>query len=148
MKSPPPKPRFSDDGRRLFDVLIVEDNLVNQKVLQRSLRNVGNNTKVANHGGEALEVLKESRYWQGNEAHGEDISVILMDLEMPVMDGMTCARKIRELERDGIIVSHIPIIAVTAYARPEQIEDAKAAGVVSISSDNATLRIITNSSIG
>lgn len=52
-----------------------------------------------------------------------------MDLEMPVMDGMTCARKIRELERNGTIVSHIPIIAVTAYARPEQIENAKAAGV-------------------
>ncbi|TGJ85265.1 hypothetical protein E0Z10_g3512 [Xylaria hypoxylon] len=124
-----PEPRYSEDGRRLFDVLIVEDNLVNQKVLQRSLRNVGNNTKVANHGGEALEVLKGSRYWQGNETTGDDISVILMDLEMPVMDGMTCARKIRELERDGTIVSHIPIIAVTAYARPEQIENAKAAGV-------------------
>ncbi|KAI1314178.1 histidine kinase [Xylaria venustula] len=128
-KTPGPEPRFSEDGRRLFDVLIVEDNLVNQKVLQRSLRNVGNNTKVANHGGEALEILKGSRYWQGNESSGDDISVILMDLEMPVMDGMTCARKIRELERDGTIVSHIPIIAVTAYARPEQIENAKAAGV-------------------
>ncbi|KAI1342904.1 hypothetical protein F5Y15DRAFT_271562 [Xylariaceae sp. FL0016] len=123
------KPRFSDDGHRLFDVLIVEDNLVNQKVLQRSLRNVGNSTKVANHGGEALEVLKESRFWNGKEDSGDDISVILMDLEMPVMDGMTCARKIRELERSGVIVGHIPIIAVTAYARPEQIEDAKAAGV-------------------
>ncbi|KAJ3570357.1 hypothetical protein NPX13_g5752 [Xylaria arbuscula] len=127
--TPLPKPRFSEDGRRLFDVLIVEDNLVNQKVLQRSLRNVGNNTKVANHGGEALEVLKRSRYWQGNETAGDDISIILMDLEMPVMDGMTCARKIRELEAEGTIVSHIPIIAVTAYARPEQIENAKAAGV-------------------
>ncbi|KAI4864981.1 hypothetical protein F4820DRAFT_448459 [Hypoxylon rubiginosum] len=123
------KPRFSEDGRRLFDVLIVEDNLVNQKVLQRSLRNVGNSTKVANHGGEALEVLQQSRYWNGKEDSGDDISVILMDLEMPVMDGMTCARKIRELERNGTIVSHIPIIAVTAYARPEQIENAKAAGV-------------------
>ncbi|KAI1175577.1 hypothetical protein F4777DRAFT_322917 [Nemania sp. FL0916] len=128
-RNPAPEPRFSEDGRRLFDVLIVEDNLVNQKVLQRSLRNVGNNTKVANHGGEALEVLKASRYWHGNEFSGNDISVILMDLEMPVMDGMTCTRKIRQLERDGIIVSHIPIIAVTAYARPEQIENAKAAGV-------------------
>ncbi|KAI2472545.1 hypothetical protein F4781DRAFT_428246 [Annulohypoxylon bovei var. microspora] len=123
------KARYSEDGRRLFDVLIVEDNLVNQKVLQRSLRNVGNSTKVANHGGEALEVLQKSRYWTGKEESGDDISVILMDLEMPVMDGMTCARKIRELERNGTIVSHIPIIAVTAYARPEQIENAKAAGV-------------------
>ncbi|KAL7620364.1 hypothetical protein AAE478_009359 [Parahypoxylon ruwenzoriense] len=128
-KNAAPRPRFSDDGRRLFDVLIVEDNLVNQRVLQRSLRNVGNNTKVANHGGEALEVLQQSRFWSGKEDTGDDISVILMDLEMPVMDGMTCARKIRELEMEGTIVSHIPIIAVTAYARPEQIENAKAAGV-------------------
>ncbi|KAF7515675.1 hypothetical protein G7054_g14468 [Neopestalotiopsis clavispora] len=116
-------------GKRVFDVLIVEDNLVNQKVLQRQLKNSGNNTQVANHGGEAIELLKKSRYWRGQEQTGSEISVILMDLEMPVMDGMTCTRKIRELEQQGAIVSHIPIIAVTAYARPEQIEDAKAAGV-------------------
>ncbi|KAK7914655.1 hybrid signal transduction histidine kinase K [Apiospora marii] len=129
--STPARPATStpSGGQRVFDVLIVEDNLVNQKVLQRQLRNSGNNTQVANHGGEALEVLKRSRYWTGMERTGNEISVILMDLEMPVMDGMTCARKIRELEREGTIVSHIPIIAVTAYARPEQIEDAKAAGV-------------------
>ncbi|KAH7027775.1 uncharacterized protein B0I36DRAFT_247821 [Microdochium trichocladiopsis] len=127
-RAPLIKPRIVD-GQRMFDVLIVEDNVVNQRVLQRQLRNVGNNTKVANHGGEALAVLEKSRYWTGKEESGDDISVILMDLEMPIMDGMTCARKIRELERQGTIVSHIPIIAVTAYARPEQIEDAKAAGV-------------------
>ncbi|KJZ71551.1 hypothetical protein HIM_09089 [Hirsutella minnesotensis 3608] len=119
----------SEAGRQLFDVLIVEDNIVNQKVLQRQLRNCGNNTFVANHGREALQTLQKSRFWAGQEAEGVDISVILMDLEMPVMDGMTCARRIRELEREGTIVKHIPIIAVTAYARPEQIENAKAAGI-------------------
>ncbi|KAL6904707.1 hypothetical protein GGI43DRAFT_287602 [Trichoderma evansii] len=120
----------SDAGRSpLFDVLIVEDNIVNQKVLQRQLRNCGNNTFVANHGKEALQALQKSRFWAGQEAEGVDISVILMDLEMPVMDGMTCARKIRELEKEGTIIKHIPIIAVTAYARPEQIENAKAAGI-------------------
>ncbi|KAL7918131.1 hypothetical protein ACQKWADRAFT_304909 [Trichoderma austrokoningii] len=120
----------SDAGRSpLFDVLIVEDNIVNQKVLQRQLRNYGNNTFVANHGKEALQTLQKSRFWAGQEAEGVDISVILMDLEMPVMDGMTCARKIRELEKEGTIIKHIPIIAVTAYARPEQIENAKAAGI-------------------
>ncbi|KAJ3471391.1 hypothetical protein MRS44_001490 [Fusarium solani] len=118
-----------EDSNQLFDVLIVEDNIVNQKVLQRQLRNCGNNTFVANHGKEALQTLQRSRFWAGKEAEGVDISVILMDLEMPVMDGMTCARKIRELEREGTIVQHIPIIAVTAYARPEQIESAKAAGI-------------------
>ncbi|KAK3177617.1 hypothetical protein K4F52_009618 [Lecanicillium sp. MT-2017a] len=113
----------------LYDVLIVEDNIVNQKVLQRQLRNCGNNTVVANHGQEALQALEKTRFWAGHEAEGSDISVILMDLEMPVMDGMTCARRIRELERDGTIIRHIPIIAVTAYARPEQIESAKEAGI-------------------
>ncbi|KAM5355443.1 hypothetical protein ACJ41O_002089 [Fusarium nematophilum] len=119
----------TQDSNQLFDVLIVEDNIVNQKVLQRQLRNCGNNTFVANHGKEALQTLEQSRFWVGKESEGVDISVILMDLEMPVMDGMTCARKIRELEREGTIVQHIPIIAVTAYARPEQIESAKAAGI-------------------
>jgi signal transduction histidine kinase/CheY-like chemotaxis protein/PAS domain-containing protein len=119
-----------DGGLPPLDVLIVEDNLVNQKVLQKQLRNCGNNTHVANHGGEALDTLRNSRFWAGREANGFHISIILMDLEMPVMDGMTCARRIRELERDGVIVQHIPIIAVTAYARPEQIESAKAAGIV------------------
>ncbi|KAM0564582.1 hypothetical protein ACHAPJ_000797 [Fusarium lateritium] len=118
-----------EDTNQLFDVLIVEDNIVNQKVLQRQLRNCGNNTFVANHGKEALQTLERSRFWAGKETEGVDISVILMDLEMPVMDGMTCARRIRELEREGTIVQHIPIIAVTAYARPEQIESAKAAGI-------------------
>lgn len=123
----------SDAGRSpLFDVLIVEDNIVNQKVLQRQLRNYGNNTFVANHGKEALQTLAKSRFWAGQEKEGLDINVILMDLEMPVMDGMTCARKIRELEKEGTIIKHIPIIAVTAYARPEQIENAKAAGIVSL----------------
>ncbi|KFH43477.1 Hybrid signal transduction histidine kinase K-like protein [Hapsidospora chrysogenum ATCC 11550] len=123
--------RVSTDaqGKPLFDVLIVEDNIVNQKVLQRQLRSCGNNTFVANHGEEALDALQKSRFWAGQEDEGMDISVILMDLEMPVMDGMTCARRIRELEREGTIIQHIPIIAVTAYARPEQIANAKAAGI-------------------
>lgn len=125
--------KASDAKSPLFDVLIVEDNIVNQKVLQRQLRSWGNNTFVANHGKEALQTLQKSRFWAGQEAEGMDISVILMDLEMPVMDGMTCAKKIRELEREGTIVQHIPIIAVTAYARPEQIQNAKAAGIVSTS---------------
>lgn len=116
-------------ARAIYDVLIVEDNIVNQKVLQRQLVNCGNTTFVANHGQEALDTLQKSRFWLGKEADGVDISVILMDLEMPVMDGVTCARKIRELERDGVITKHIPIIAVTAYARPEQIANAKAAGI-------------------
>lgn len=120
------------NARPPLDILIVEDNLVNQQVLQRQLSRSGNNTYVANHGGEALEALRRSRFWTPPcSDETTNISVILMDLEMPVMDGMTCARKIRELEREGTISQHIPILAVTAYARREQIANAKEAGVVS-----------------
>jgi len=146
----------SNDAARMLDVLIVEDNLVNQKVLQRQLQLSGNKTHVANHGGEALQALRQSRFWDeekaavvkgsllswsccsgssGDKENRRNISVILMDLEMPIMDGMTCTSEIRRLESEGIITQHIPIIAVTAYARPEQIENAKAAGVVSPSPD-------------
>jgi PAS domain S-box-containing protein len=114
-------------------VLIVEDNLVNQRVLQKQLRNIGFVTEVANHGGEALEVLKTSRFWSGKETNGIELAIILMDLEMPTMDGLTCATKIRDFEADGTIVKHVPIIAVTANARLEQIESAMAAGIVSLS---------------
>ncbi|KAG6010734.1 hypothetical protein E4U21_004122 [Claviceps maximensis] len=112
-----------------YNVLIVEDNLINQKVLNRQLMNKGNKTYTANHGQEALDLLAKSRFWRGHASDGFDISVILMDLEMPVMDGLTCTRKIRQLEREGVIIKHIPIIAVTAYARPEQVQVAQDAGM-------------------
>ncbi|KAK2625550.1 hypothetical protein QTJ16_004862 [Diplocarpon rosae] len=127
--SPAPLPASSSpiDHSKL-NVLIVEDNLVNQKVLQKSLKNLGFMTELANHGGEALDVLKTSNFWSGNE-DGIELAVILMDLEMPIMDGLTCARTIREYEAAGTINRHVPIIAVTANARLEQIETALAAGM-------------------
>jgi len=48
---------------------------------------------------------------------------------MPVMDGLTCVRKIREHEATGHILSHVPVIAITANARSEQINIAMAAGM-------------------
>ncbi|MCJ1361870.1 hypothetical protein MMC16_000970 [Acarospora aff. strigata] len=110
-------------------VLIVEDNLVNQRVLQQQLRNLGCTVYVANHGEEALDHLKRSTYWQSHRSDGLDISVVLMDVEMPVMDGLTCARRIRELQKSGDLLRHVPIIAVTANARVEQIDTALAAGM-------------------
>ena len=93
-------------------VLIVEDNLVNQRVLSKQLRNQGCVVSVANHGGECIEQLKQTRFWVGHEIDGTELSVILMDLEMPVMDGLTCTRTIRDLQKNKTIIRHIPIIAV------------------------------------
>ena len=116
--------------KETLKILIVEDNLVNQKVLSKQLRNMGCIVHVANHGGECLDRLKESTFWKGNGRDGLEISVILMDQEMPIMDGLTCTKEIRKLEEKGNVVSHVPIIAVTANARNEQIVTAMDVGMV------------------
>lgn len=112
-----------------WHILIVEDNLVNQCILAQQIRKLGSTVHVANHGGEALDIIKETRHFHGREADGIHLSVILMDLEMPVMDGLTCVRKIREMEADGLIHGRLPIIAVTANARGEQIALARDSGM-------------------
>lgn len=128
------------------DVLVVEDNEVNQKVLGRLLRRCGFKAHLANHGGEAIEQLQRSIHWDhtaaaavgydpivmGDDEEPINVSIILMDLEMPVMDGFTCARKIRELESLGVLTTRVPIIAVTAYVRAEQIGEARDSGMVCI----------------
>lgn len=113
-------------------VLIVEDNIVNQKVLSKQLRNAGCIVSVANHGGEALDFLSTTRFWTGLQKTGVELSVVLMDLEMPTMDGLTCVKRIRQLQEEGMIVGHVPVIAVTANARSEQIATAKDSGMDSV----------------
>lgn len=136
-RASPTQPPVSQNPipKQSFKVIIVEDNLVNQRVLQKQLRNLGCVVYVANHGGECLELLEKSSYWAGRETDGFEVTVILMDLEMPVMDGLTCARRIRELQREGCVVRHVPIIAVSANARLEQIDSALKAGMVSFHFD-------------
>jgi CheY-like chemotaxis protein len=109
-------------------VLIVEDNLVNQRVLAKQLRNTGMHVTVANHGGEALEHLRTTSYCVP-DGSGKPLALILMDWEMPVMDGLTCVRTIRRLQSEGVVRAHVPVIAVTANVRSEQVEVALKAGM-------------------
>jgi CheY-like chemotaxis protein len=119
--------------RRNYHILLVEDNIINQKVLSKQLRNVGCTVHVANHGLEALDFLSKTTLWNDYNGDGQqmDLSIILMDLEMPILDGLTCTRKIRDLEREGKLKGHVPIIAVTANTRMEQMALALEAGMVS-----------------
>jgi len=132
-KPAPPSVPVKDRSDKTKHILVVEDNLVNQRVLQKQLKNLGCIVHVANHGGEALDRLRTSSYWTETPAGKKplELSVVLMDQEMPVMDGLTCTRKIREMERDGQFKCHVPVIAVTANARSEQIQTALDAGMVS-----------------
>lgn len=132
----PQIPRESTPTResRKLNILIVEDNLVNQKVLSKQLQNLGWNISVANHGLEALEALKQTIFWNlpTSSKTKKPLDLVLMDIEMPIMDGLTATKEIRKLQAEGTIKGHVPIIAVSANARSEQIATASAAGMVRV----------------
>jgi len=98
-------------------ILLVEDNPVNQRVAQRTLQNLAAEVTIANNGAEALEHVAASSF-----------DAVLMDCQMPVMDGFTATRRIRELElsRGG---KRLPIIALTANVMSEDREKCLAAGM-------------------
>lgn len=112
-------------------VLLVEDNIVNQKVLCKQLTTAGCIVHIANHGVEALECIRNSDLWSESPPGSKHLDIILMDWEMPVMDGLSCAYEIRELQKAGKVRQHIDIIAITANAREEQIQKALDSGIVS-----------------
>jgi two-component system, sensor histidine kinase len=85
-----------------LSILLVEDDLVNQKVLSLMLKEKDHTVEIANNGREAVELHKQKRY-----------DVILMDIQMPEMDGIEASKQIREKEGTH---KHTPIIALTAFA--------------------------------
>lgn len=119
-------PKVTPAEQRLIHVLVVEDNIVNQKVLVRQLRKAGCVVSTADNGLFALTELKKTVYCTPN---GIPLSIILMDWEMPEMNGLECAREIRRMQADGEIVGHVPIIAVTANVRSEQIATVRESGM-------------------
>jgi CheY-like chemotaxis protein len=116
-------------------ILIVEDNLINQRVMAQQLKQLGCITYTADNGREALSFLEKTQFYPAHLSSQQEplipLSCILCDLEMPVMDGLTCVRMIRTMQRDGKLNRHVPVMAVTANARNEQLDDAVEAGMVS-----------------
>ena len=86
-------------------ILVVEDNLVNQAVAQGLLEALGHRCDIVPGGEGALAALHRQRY-----------EAVLMDCQMPGMDGFSATRAIRELEARGVLAPRVPIIALTAHA--------------------------------
>jgi CheY-like chemotaxis protein len=127
-------------------VLIVEDNAINQKILAQQLRKTGcAKVHVADHGLDALQLLSTTMFFRSAGVEQIPLSVILLDVEMPIMDGLTCARRIRERERAKEIVRQVPIIGITANARAEQIDLCIEAGMdeVVVSGDKFVVGVIS-----
>jgi CheY-like chemotaxis protein len=103
---PVPKPiPFPTNGD--VSILIAEDNVVNQKVTLLQLRNLGYAADIAQNGREALEAVQRKSY-----------ALVLMDAQMPVMDGITATRKIRaaQASSDPDFPAELRIVAMTANA--------------------------------
>jgi two-component system, sensor histidine kinase and response regulator len=96
-------------------VLVVEDNLVNQQVTRRFLERLGCEVDIAENGQRAVEFCARTRY-----------DLVLMDVQMPIMDGLAATREIRRQERAG---QRMPIIALTASAMTDELERCIAAGM-------------------
>jgi PAS domain S-box-containing protein len=104
------------EALRRSSILLVEDNPVNQKVAATMLKKRGHRVVVASNGREALESLDK-----------EPIDLVLMDVQMPEMDGFQATELIREREKEG--GGHIPIVAMTAHAMKGDRERCLAAGM-------------------
>ncbi len=86
-------------------IMLVEDNIINQKVATKILEKMGHTIIIAKNGQEAVDLFEKNH---------QEIDIILMDIQMPVMGGEEATREIRRLE-DGTS-THTPIIALTANA--------------------------------
>jgi len=99
------------------NILLVEDNLINQKIVILSIQKLVKNIDVANNGQEAVDKFTATKH-----------DIILMDIQMPVMDGIQATKKIREIELEKRIVP-TPIIAITANALAGDREHCLASGM-------------------
>ncbi len=100
---PAPVPEAAVKDTRPVRILLAEDNIVNQKIAAKMLEKKGWSVKGAENGKQVLEYLEQEKF-----------DVILMDAQMPVLDGFEATRLIREAEKKT--GQHIPIVALTAHA--------------------------------
>ena len=108
-------PTPAPEADRPLRLLVVDDIAVNRTLARVMLEQAGHQVALASDGGEALAAVQANSY-----------DAVLMDVQMPVMDGLEAARRIRKLRGEA---RHVPIIALTASAMEDQVEACRAAGM-------------------
>jgi CheY-like chemotaxis protein len=112
----PPAASVTARAHRSARILLVEDLDINQDLAKSILEAVGHKVDVASNGVEAVAAVQEHEY-----------DLVLMDIQMPIMDGVTATQRIRELDHP---MRNVPIVAMTANVLPQQITGFKQAGMV------------------
>ncbi|KAH8424934.1 hybrid sensor histidine kinase/response regulator [Aspergillus melleus] len=111
---------ISPSPKNTLKILIVDDNEINIKLLEAFMRKLGCEYCIARNGLEALEAFK---------AEPKSFGVILMDISMPIMDGLESTRSIREFEKQLSQKTSVSIVALTGLAQAEVHRDAIASGM-------------------
>jgi len=101
-----------------YKLLLVEDNIINQKVATITLKNMGFETDIAENGKLGYEMFLKNNY-----------DIIFMDIQMPVMDGVESSKKIREYEKENNVGKAVKIVALTANALREEVNSYLDAGM-------------------
>jgi len=110
-----PMPVEADESS---EVLVVEDNMVNQVIVCEMIEVLGLRTRLAEDGGSAVQACRE-----------RPPALVLMDLQMPGVDGLEATRQLRTLQQRGVL-PEFPIVALTAHATPQDRDSCAAAGMV------------------
>jgi len=99
-------------------ILLAEDNWINQRIAILTFRQLSISIDIASNGQDALNMYRQNKY-----------DLIMMDLQMPVMDGLEATRQIRTFEKESQSIHHVYIVALTANAISEMKEDCIKAGM-------------------
>lgn len=106
--------------------------MINQRLLRKLITKHGYDTLTANNGEEALALIASSTWNPVHTTKNSDIvptiDIVLCDIEMPIMDGKTCVRRVRQLQNEGLLTNNIAMIAITGNARLEQVEEMRQCG--------------------
>lgn len=111
---------------RALRVLVADDNEINQVVACKFLQKLGCQVEVARTGSEAVDAITRTAY-----------DVVLMDCEMPEMDGYEATREVRRREEGTL--NHLPIVALTGHASDEDVQKCRRAGMDKVLTKPVTL---------